>query len=78
MTKYNNSDTTYRLISLIEADGKNNIGNKGWSSDSDLFKAGSTYSGAKWHNNTSANFTMTVNSITTTANPTAVVTFNFK
>ena len=79
MTKYNNSDTTYRLITLVEADGRNDINNKGWSEDSDLFKAGDVYSTAKWHNNTSANFTMTVNSITTTANlEKAVVTFKFK
>ena len=65
MTKYNNSDTAHRLIRLVEADGKNNIDDMGYSENSDLFVEGNVCSNLKWYDNTSVKFTITVNEITT-------------
>ena len=75
MTKYNNSDTSHRLITLIEADGKNDIDNNGYSENSDLFIKGKVCSNLKWYDNTSAKFTLKVNDITTSK---ANITIIFK
>ena len=64
ITKYNNSDTTYQLISLVEADGRNDILDMGYSENSDLFKASDICQNLKWCDNTNANFTLKVNTIT--------------
>ena len=64
MTKYDNSYTSHRLISLIEADGRNNISYGDCSEDSDLFIKGKICSNLKWYDNTSASFTLIVNDIT--------------
>lgn len=63
ITLYNNSYTDYKLISLIEADGRNDILDNGYSENSDLFKAGAIISNLKWYDNSSVNFTIKVNSI---------------
>ena len=65
MTKYNNSNTTHRLITLVEADGRNDIGKNGYSENSDLFTKGKVCSDLKWYDNTNAEFTIKVNDITT-------------
>lgn len=65
MTKYNNSNTTHRLITLVEADGRNDIGENGYSENSDLFTKGKVCSDLKWYDNTNAEFTIKVNDITT-------------
>jgi len=71
MTIYDNSSTEYKLISLVEADGENNITEDdypygGYSENSDLFKANDTYT-FKWYDGTSSNIKMTVKSLTDTA-----------
>ena len=63
LTLYNNSYTDKRLISLIEADGKNDIDDNGYSENSDLFKAGSTITSLKWDDGTIINFKIIINSI---------------
>lgn len=63
ITKYNNSYTDHRLISLVEADGRNDIDDNGYSENSDLFKTGDIYNNAKWYDNSSAKFTIKVNSV---------------
>lgn len=63
ITKYNNSYTSHRLITLVEADGRNDIDDNGYSEDSDLFQVSDIYSNAKWYDNTKANFSVIVNSI---------------
>ncbi len=63
MTKYNNSNSLRRLITLIEADGRNDIDDLGYSENSDLFGVNDIYDNAKWFNNTNAGFTLKVNTI---------------
>ena len=60
--KYNNSDTTHKLIKLIEADGNNRIENSryGLSENSDLFQEGTSYTNSKWYDGTSTNFTVNI------------------
>lgn len=60
----NNSDTRYKLISLVEADGRNDITGGGESSSSDLFGVGKTVSGLKWNDGTAANFTVSIDGAT--------------
>ena len=75
LTLYNNSYTSKRLISLIEADGKNDINKNKYSSDSDLFYVGDSYTPLKWYDNTSCGFTITVNSL---SNEKANITIEYK
>lgn len=69
ITLYNNAKTDHKLISLVEADGNNDIENNsfdeygGLSENSDLFQAGDFFSGT-WYDGTSGGFTVTVTSIT--------------
>jgi len=75
VTKYDNSDTKYQVISLVEADGKNDITKYGSaSSNSDLFQVNGTIS-PKWNDKTSCGFTITVTSINSTE---ATITIDFK
>lgn len=76
LTKYNNSYTNFRLISLIEADGKNDISNNGYSQNSDLFQKGNKFINVKWYNGQAANFNITVNDIV--GNSTANITIEYK
>ncbi len=56
----NNTDTTHKLISLVQASGSNSIENdNAYSSNSDLFKVGTSFTNAKWYNNSLCNFTLT-------------------
>lgn len=66
--KYNNSDTSHKLIKLIEADGNNHIENEnyGYSEDTDLFKEGSSYKNSKWYDGTYTNFIINVINIENT------------
>ena len=63
---YNNSDTKYNLISLVEADGNNNI-SKGeygnYSENSDLFQENDICSNLTWYNGNSINCSIKVQSI---------------
>ncbi len=71
----NNSDTSHKLISLVQASGSNSIEeNNDYSSNSDLFKEGTSFTNAKWYNNTACNFTLTFNKV---ENNQAVVTITF-
>ena len=63
LTKYNNSYTNRLLIKLIEADGRNDILNNGYSENSDLFSAGEVYTNIKWYDNSNAGFSIKVNYI---------------
>lgn len=74
ITKYNNSYSQHKLISLVEADGKNDILKGDLSSNSDLFKVNSTYSNSKWYDNSSTNFTVKVDAINEN-NATITITF---
>lgn len=60
----NNSDTKYKLISLVEADGRNDIIGGGESSSSDLFAVGKTISGLKWNDGTADGFTVSIDGVT--------------
>ena len=56
----NNSDTTNKLISLVEADGGNDIANNEYSANSDLFAVGKTISGLKWYDGTAVKATVKI------------------
>lgn len=56
----NNSDTTNKLISLVEADGGNDIANNEYSANSDLFAVGKTISGLKWYDGTEVKATVKI------------------
>ena len=56
----NNSDTTNKLISLVEADGGNDIANNEYSANSDLFAVGKTISGLKWYDGTAVKATVEI------------------
>lgn len=56
----NNSDTTNKLLSLVEADGGNDIANKEYSANSDLFAVGKTISGLKWYDGTAVKATVKI------------------
>lgn len=75
ITKYNNSYTNTRLISLVEADGRNDISKNGYSENSDLFQKGDRFINSTWMNKQSTNFTVTVDNITTS---TATITIEYK
>lgn len=66
VTKYNNTDSSHRLISLVEADGRSDIDNNGYSENSDLFQVNDTLTNVKWYTGEKAAFTITVTSITST------------
>jgi len=76
--KYNNANTSHKLISLVEADGNSDI-TKGdeygsYAENSDLFKENSVWKTATWYDGTSAGFTLTVDEITGSA---ATITISF-
>ena len=75
LTKYNNSYTSKRLITLIEADGQNDISKNGYSENSDLFQTGDEYSPSRWYDYSYCGFTIKVNSITSTS---ANITIEYK
>ena len=75
LTKFNNTDTDHKLISLVEADGRGDILNSGSSSASDLFTAGKTYSGSKWYSGEATGFTITVDSMSA-SQATITITLN--
>lgn len=56
----NNSDTKYKLISLIEADGRNDILREDYSEDDDLFQKGMELNKYKWSNGEELNFTIKI------------------
>lgn len=66
VTKCNNTDSSHRLISLVEADGRGNIDNNGYSENSDLFQVNDKLANVKWYTGEKAKFTVTVTSITST------------
>lgn len=73
---YDNSSTAHKLLSLVQANGRNNIEtNNDYSSNKDLFTSGSVISGLKWYDGTSVDFTVTVSSISNGA-ATLSVSFN--
>lgn len=65
--QFNNSDTSHKLISLVEADKGNDIigttPEGGWSEDSDLFQENDSYLFDNWYDGTKPNFALTVISI---------------
>lgn len=71
----NNSDTSHKLISLVQASGSNSIEDENdYSSDSDLFKEKDSFKNAKWYDGTSCGFTLTVDKI---ENGIATITITF-
>lgn len=66
LTKYNNSYTSKRLITLIEADGQDDISKNGYAENSDLFQTGDEYSPSRWYDYSYCGFKIKVNSITST------------
>ncbi|MDY4675966.1 MAG: hypothetical protein SO373_02345 [Candidatus Borkfalkiaceae bacterium] len=56
----NNSDTTNKLLSLVEADGGNDIANNEYSANSDLFAVGKTISGLKWYDGAAVKATVKI------------------
>jgi M6 family metalloprotease-like protein len=75
LTLYNNSYTDNKLISLVEADGRNDILDNGYSEDSDLFKVGNVCNNLKWHDNSKVNFIIKVDSISSSS---ATITIEFE
>ena len=72
---YDNSSTEHKLLSLVQANGRNTIETKNdYSSNKDLFASGSVISGLKWYDGTSVDFTITVSSI---SNGTATLSVSF-
>lgn len=66
LTLYNNSYTSKRLITLIEADGKDDISKNGFSENSDLFVTNDQYAPRFWLDYSSCGFVIKINSITST------------
>lgn len=64
ITLYNNSDSTNKLISLIEADGNNDILSGELSENDDLFQVNDVYDNAIWHDGTNASFILEILSLT--------------
>ena len=65
ITEYNNAGSKYKLIKLVEADGRNDIDNEKYSSNSDLFLEGKVINNLKWNDGTSVGVSITIKSITT-------------
>lgn len=65
ITEYNNAGSKYKLIKLVEADGRNDIDNEKYSSNSDLFLEGKIINNLKWNDGTSVGVSITIKSITT-------------
>ena len=63
ITEYNNAGSKYKLVKLVEADGRNDIDNEKYSTNSDLFSAGKVISNLKWNDGKSLGITITVKSI---------------
>lgn len=61
---FNNSDTEYKLISLIEKDRNNSISKTGLASNSDLFFAKDSLNGVYNHDNTKIDLSVIIDSIT--------------
>lgn len=73
---FNNSDTSHKLIKIIEADNNNSIENTGYADDSDLFQAGDIFgSNYRLHNGQFVNFRIEISSITE-SNATINIVFN--
>ena len=64
---FNNSDTNYKVIEMIEKDKDNSIGKTGIASNNDLFTAGSSLNFINNHDNVKYDYTIKVTSIHTTA-----------
>lgn len=75
ITKCNNSYTTNPLISLIEKDQNKSIVSTGYSENNDLFYVGDVLSNYKWHDGSSINFIVRVDSINDTN---ATITIDYK
>lgn len=74
MTNNNNSYSSKKLISLIEADGNNSIQKGNYTSNSDLFKKNTTLS-PKWNDGSNCDFVIIINDIQTNQ---ASVTIDFR
>ncbi len=61
--RFNNTDTSHKLIKLVEADNNNDIERSGEAENDDLFHTGEVFRNVKWYDNTNANFEIVVNSI---------------
>lgn len=75
MTKYNNSYTDKKLISIIEADFDNTVLKGDYSENDDLFQVGDILSSYKWSDGTSINFSISINNI---SNDKASITIDYK
>jgi len=53
---FNNSDTKYKIIDLIEADNNNSISKLGYASNSDLFEIGDSLKNVKNHDGETSNY----------------------
>ena len=68
VTKDNNSDTKYKLIGYIEADGNNDISSyNDYSDNADLFTAGTSYTLTSWYYGGSTNIKISIISLGETA-----------
>ena len=64
LTKYNNSDTSHKLIRLIQADGLNEIEKDNlYGGNNDLFRMNSSFKNITWYDKSYANFEIFVKSI---------------
>ena len=64
LTKYNNSDTSHKLIRLIQADGLNEIEKDNlYGGNNDLFHMNSSFKNITWYDKSYANFEIFVKSI---------------
>jgi len=69
---YNNTDTSHKLIKIIEADMNGRIDTEAWAENGDLFQEGdifgsNVYPTYRWYNNTSLGFDIEIVSVGETA-----------
>lgn len=66
--KYNNSDTSHKLIRLVQADDLEEIEkDNAYSDNNDLFQGKEKFTNIKWYDNTSCKFEIVVNLVSSTS-----------
>lgn len=73
---YNNTDTSHKLISIVEADGDDSVSDTTWVENDDLFDVNDTYEISQWFKafTSNDNVEISIDSMTSTS---VTVTINF-
>jgi oxalate decarboxylase/phosphoglucose isomerase-like protein (cupin superfamily) len=66
---YNNTDTDFKILNIVEADMNESIETYAWVENSDLFQVGQTlndnvYPNYMWYDNTPLGYTISIQSLT--------------